>query len=208
MKRFLLAFIMLAVSVQSYALDVNAGVKAGINAGSFFSSDFVQSGSQSANIKGFSGALFAEIGFIDYFSLQPEISIGFNNAVILDSGNLQAYSTWRNVQFDLFIKGRIPIGNLLKIYLGVAPTISLNWGDNIYADNSSADAFDLPGQGIPARNFGFSTEIGMEFNLPVGYIIGAVRSQIIIFSMSNGEGDSITAHASPISIQIGYGYRF
>lgn len=184
------------------------GVKGGLG----FNWAFGDLGKPSAGslMKGHIG-IFGEYAFMRYLAIQSDFMIGIRHGFKRKNYQL----SWTTMDFDLMIKGRLPLGDIVVLTLGAGLALSTGVGLLTEITPTETRQIRFADYAINAVGMGMAVEIGGEFNLPnnAGFIGSSLRMDwkfnqhhktLLYVEESRPRGSVHT----PISVMLFYGYRW
>jgi hypothetical protein len=205
-KHFLILLVMIG-SGKLFAFETSAGLKGGIG----FNFTTKEKSARVDHVNGNVG-LFGLVDFNQYVSAQAELFMVFNNVTggFDANNNLKLQLSWHTFNVGLALRGNLPF-SWGRLYVAGGPVFSFVAGSVTTRQNRDSAVIDTIDQnakdaGLARPTFGFMLEAGVETELPVGYIVTALRSSWSVTSLYDA-GHSDRLHA-PLSLLAGYGFRF
>ncbi|NIZ40404.1 outer membrane beta-barrel protein [Entomospira entomophila] len=184
------------------------GVKGGLG----FNWAFGALGKPSAGalMKGHIG-VFGEYAFMRYVAIQSDFMIGIRHGFKRENYQL----SWTTMDFDIMIKGRLPLGDIVVLTLGAGLSLSTGIGPLTEISFGVKRQIRFADYAINAVGMGMAVELGGEFNLPnnAGFIGTSLRMDwkfnqhhktVLYIEEYRPRGSVHT----PISVMLFYGYRW
>ncbi|NIZ18400.1 outer membrane beta-barrel protein [Entomospira culicis] len=161
-------------------------------------------------MKGHAG-VFAEYAFMKYLAIQSDFMIGLRHGFRRENYQL----SWTTMDFDILIKGRLPVGSYVIFTAGVGLALSTGVGPLTETISGETQKVNFADYFLNAVGMGVVVELGVEYNLPknAGYVGTSLRMDWKLnphykpLNYVDTERPKGSVH-TPIGIMLFYGYRW
>ncbi|HBX46115.1 porin family protein [Limibacterium fermenti] len=202
MKKFWLASFVVMISLsasQIYAQSPSFGVKAGANLSNHLLSDL--DGVKSKMGVGAQVGVFAAFDLADYFTLQPEVQLQWNNSELTYNGSKGDFSYW-GISVPVYALARFEQENGERATFGVGPFAEVGLSAQAKAGGTEYDLYDgsdFLGSKLQRFDAGLAATVGYEFDF--GLSVHGSYKLGLVNALDEGSGK---LRNQQVSLQLGY----